>query len=149
MLRLQPILAITLMEFARGHVKSKGKVLLQLVASLLNCPCQQLDRLHITAAHMWRVATLIANSRRVALGLEYLRQRVKHLGAHPHRVLERRCADWDDHVFLNISSTERVLPAVHHIDHRHRQAHRASIRQLIDIDKKLNTLRLSRRLGNC
>ena len=98
---------------------------------------------------MWRVATFIANSRRVALSLEHLRQRMKHLGTHPHRILERRCTDWDDHVFLNISRTKRMLPTVHHINHRHRQAHRASIRQLIDIDEKLNTLRLSRRFGNC
>src|SRR3546814_10114576 len=52
-------------------------------------------------------------------------QRVKYFGAVTDRFAEARCADRDDHEFLQVQRVVRMRAAVDDVHHRHRHLHRA------------------------
>ena len=89
------------------------------------------------------VAAFIANRRRIAFVFQNFCQRVKNFRAHSNCVCKSCRASWNNHIFLKISRTQRMLTAVHHVDHRHRQAHCRISSQAIDILIQLHATRLS------
>ena len=92
---------------------------------------------------MRSIAALIANRRRIAFVFQDFCQRVKNFRAHSNCVRKSCRASWNNHIFLKISRTQRMLTAVHHVDHRHRQAHCRISSQAIDILIQLHATRLS------
>ena len=89
------------------------------------------------------IAALIANRRRIAFVFQDFCQCMENFRTHSNRVRKSCRASWNNHIFLKISRTERMLTAVHHVDHRHRQAHCRISSQAIDILIQLHATRLS------
>ena len=89
------------------------------------------------------IATLIANRRRISFVFQDFCQCMENFRTHSNRVRKSCRASRDNHIFLKISRTERMLTAVHHVDHRHRQAHCRISSQAIDVLIQLHATRLS------
>ena len=92
---------------------------------------------------MRSVTAFIANRRRIAFVFQDFCQRVKNFRAHSNCVRKSCRASWNNHIFLKISRAQCMLTAVHHVDHRHRQAHCRISSQAIDILIQLHATRLS------
>ena len=134
----QVIFAIFIQLTCR-HIQRKPKVYTQFIAGLFNRSSQQQNWLHIAISDMRRIATFITNCRRITLIFQDFRQRMKNFRAHSNCIGKGRCASWNNHIFLKISRTERMLATVHHINHRHRQRHERTTRQIVHILIKFNT----------
>ena len=89
------------------------------------------------------IAAFIANRRRITFVFQDFCQCMENFRAHSNCVRKSCRTSWNNHIFLKISRTERMLAAVHHVDHRHRQAHCRISSQAIDILIQLHATRLS------
>src|SRR5216683_1968312 len=113
------ILAV-FVELAGGRVERKRDVPPGLIAGPYDGFHYHLYRLFVVA-QVGSEAALVADVGRVTALLEHRRERVKHFGAHPHRVGERRCAMRHDHELLHVDIRVGMLAAIDHVHHRHRQ----------------------------
>ena len=119
----QHVLAV-LVEFAGGAIEAERDLGARLVAGLLDRQHDQLDRFFMVG-HRRREAAFVADRRGQAAFVQDLLQRVEHFGAVADRFLEARCADRDDHEFLDVQVVVGVRAAVDDVHHRHRHLHRA------------------------
>ena len=89
------------------------------------------------------IAALIANRCRIAFVFQDFCQCMENFRTHSNCVRKSCRTSWNNHIFLKISRTQRMLTAVHHVDHRHRQTHCRISSQAIDVLIQIHATRLS------
>ena len=106
-----------MVELTRGSVHCKDDVCANGVASIGNRFAQQSERLAVTLADAWCIATFVANSGGVVVCFEDFGKSVEDFGAHAERICKSCCTLADDHKLLDIGRKGGVRTTVENIHH--------------------------------
>ena len=94
---------VAVSKFGAGDIHGNADIFAWAVTGSLNGGHDKVEWFVVAFAETWSVTTLIAYGRSVAALLENLGECVEDFGAHTDGIIHIRCADWDNHVFLEIS----------------------------------------------